>query len=67
MSKLLLLLLLFPHVCFSFSGFGHRLICAAAYEMTTPNTKVFIDKLVNVKGEAKGAGFVKGCTWPDVV
>jgi hypothetical protein len=62
-----MLLLLSPQLSFAFAHFGHRLICATAYELTAPNTKVFIDKLVKTKGVAKGYDFVEGCTWPDIV
>jgi hypothetical protein len=64
---ILMLLLLSPQASFAFSHFGHQLICATAYDLAAPKTKVFIDKLVKTKGVAKGYDFVKGCTWPDVV
>jgi hypothetical protein len=64
---ILMLLLIIPKASFAFAHFGHRLICATAYELTAPNTKVFIDTLVKTKGVAKSDDFVDGCTWPDVV
>ena len=39
---ILMLLLLSPQASFAFSHFGHQLICATAYDLAAPKTKVFI-------------------------